>query len=113
MANRSTSGSMESMSSVLARFDGSFSSLCYCADHIPKCWIPTDSFVTNVTPEKYRAWIELMVPANQKMIRYEAISSSKPILTLTQGMGRWHLRKRGLLQRLRRTWHHGLAGFHV
>lgn len=33
------------------------------------CWIPADSFVTNVTPERYRAWIELMVPANQKMIR--------------------------------------------
>ncbi|ETI26027.1 hypothetical protein G647_02804 [Cladophialophora carrionii CBS 160.54] len=33
------------------------------------CWVPTDSFLTNVTPEKYRAWIELMVPANQKMIR--------------------------------------------
>ncbi len=33
------------------------------------CWIPTDSFLTNVTPERYRAWIELMVPANQKMIR--------------------------------------------
>lgn len=33
------------------------------------CWIPTDSFLTNVTPGKYRAWIELMVPANQKMIR--------------------------------------------
>jgi hypothetical protein len=34
-----------------------------------KCWIPSHSFVTNVTPEKYRAWIELMVAANQKMIR--------------------------------------------
>lgn len=33
------------------------------------CWIPADSFLTNITPEKYRAWIELMVPANQKMIR--------------------------------------------
>ena len=33
------------------------------------CWIPADSFVTNVTPERYRSWIELMVPANQKMIR--------------------------------------------
>lgn len=33
------------------------------------CWIPTDSFLPNVTAEKYRAWIELMVPANQKMIR--------------------------------------------
>ena len=33
------------------------------------CWIPTDSFLTNVTPDRYRAWIQLMVPANQKMIR--------------------------------------------
>jgi beta-mannosidase len=33
------------------------------------CWIPADSFLTNVTPQRYRAWIELMVPANQKMIR--------------------------------------------
>jgi beta-mannosidase len=33
------------------------------------CWIPADSFLTNIKAEKYRAWIELMVPANQKMIR--------------------------------------------
>jgi len=33
------------------------------------CWIPADSLLTNITPERYRAWIELMVPANQKMIR--------------------------------------------
>lgn len=33
------------------------------------CWIPADSFLTNITPERYRSWIELMVPANQKMIR--------------------------------------------
>lgn len=33
------------------------------------CWIPSDSFLTNVTPERLRSWIELMVPANQKMIR--------------------------------------------
>lgn len=33
------------------------------------CWIPADSFVTNISRERYRAWIELMVPANQKMIR--------------------------------------------
>lgn len=33
------------------------------------CWIPADSFLTNVTRERYRAWLELMVPANQKMIR--------------------------------------------
>jgi beta-mannosidase len=34
------------------------------------CWIPAHSFLTNVTPQRYRAWLELMVPANQKMIRY-------------------------------------------
>jgi beta-mannosidase len=33
------------------------------------CWIPTDGFLTNITPDRYRAWIELMVQANQKMIR--------------------------------------------
>ena len=38
----------------------------FCAG---SCWIPADSFLTNITPKRYRAWIELMVPANQKMIR--------------------------------------------
>ncbi|KIV96985.1 hypothetical protein PV10_00795 [Exophiala mesophila] len=33
------------------------------------CWIPADSFLTNVSRARYRAWLELMVPANQKMIR--------------------------------------------
>lgn len=33
------------------------------------CWIPADSFLTNISPERYRSWLELMVPANQKMIR--------------------------------------------
>lgn len=33
------------------------------------CWIPPDIFLTNITRERYQAWIELMVPANQKMIR--------------------------------------------
>ncbi|KAK5071258.1 hypothetical protein LTR64_007762 [Lithohypha guttulata] len=33
------------------------------------CWIPSDSFLTNVTPERLRSWMQLMVPANQKMIR--------------------------------------------
>lgn len=38
----------------------------FCAG---SCWIPTDSILTNINPEKYRAWLELMIPANQKMIR--------------------------------------------
>lgn len=33
------------------------------------CWIPSDSFLTNVTPARLKSWVELMVPANQKMIR--------------------------------------------
>lgn len=33
------------------------------------CWIPADSFLTNITPTRLRSWMELMVPANQKMIR--------------------------------------------
>lgn len=33
------------------------------------CWIPADSFLTNITPARLRSWMELMVPANQKMIR--------------------------------------------
>lgn len=34
------------------------------------CWIPADSLLTNVTPERYRRWIELMVEGRQVMIRY-------------------------------------------
>lgn len=34
------------------------------------CWIPTDSILTNITPARLKAWIELLVPANQKMIRW-------------------------------------------
>jgi beta-mannosidase len=33
------------------------------------CWIPADSFLTNISAQRYRAWLELMVPANEKMIR--------------------------------------------
>ncbi|KAJ7904470.1 glycoside hydrolase family 2 protein [Mycena olivaceomarginata] len=32
-------------------------------------WIPADSFLTTVTPERYRAWLELLVKGNQNMIR--------------------------------------------
>lgn len=34
------------------------------------CWIPSDSFLTNLTPERYRAWLERLVQGNQKMVRY-------------------------------------------
>ena len=34
------------------------------------CWIPADSLLTNITPERYWKWIELMVAGRQVMIRY-------------------------------------------
>ncbi|PSN75124.1 glycoside hydrolase [Corynespora cassiicola Philippines] len=33
------------------------------------CWIPTDSFLSQVTPEAYRAWIQLAADGNQAMVR--------------------------------------------
>ena len=33
------------------------------------CWIPGDSFLTNIGPERYRRWITMMVEGNQNMIR--------------------------------------------
>ncbi|KAJ6599110.1 glycoside hydrolase family 2 protein [Mycena vulgaris] len=32
-------------------------------------WIPADSFLTSVTDERYRAWLQLLVDGNQNMIR--------------------------------------------
>ncbi|KAJ3041545.1 hypothetical protein HDV00_009020 [Rhizophlyctis rosea] len=32
-------------------------------------WIPADSFTPRITAEKYRAWLDLMVEGNQRMIR--------------------------------------------
>ncbi|KAL4974102.1 glycoside hydrolase superfamily [Aspergillus desertorum] len=33
------------------------------------CWIPADSLLTNITPDRYRKWIELMAVGHQVMIR--------------------------------------------
>ncbi|RDB22567.1 Beta-mannosidase B [Hypsizygus marmoreus] len=32
-------------------------------------WIPADSFLTTVTPERYRQWLQLIVDGNQNMVR--------------------------------------------
>ncbi|VDC02568.1 unnamed protein product [Peniophora sp. CBMAI 1063] len=32
-------------------------------------WIPADSFLTTMTPERYREWLELLVQGNQNMVR--------------------------------------------
>ncbi|KAI0353465.1 glycoside hydrolase family 2 protein [Trametes cingulata] len=32
-------------------------------------WIPADSFLTRLTPEKYRQWLQLLLDGNQNMIR--------------------------------------------
>jgi beta-mannosidase len=31
--------------------------------------IPADSFLTEITPERYRDWLQLMVDGNQNMVR--------------------------------------------
>jgi beta-mannosidase len=33
------------------------------------CWIPADSILTNISADRYRLWIELMVAGRQNMIR--------------------------------------------
>lgn len=33
------------------------------------CWIPADSFLSEVSTERYRAWLRLMIQGNQIMIR--------------------------------------------
>ncbi|CAE6426065.1 unnamed protein product [Rhizoctonia solani] len=32
-------------------------------------WIPADSFLTSITPERYRAWLQLLKDGNQNMVR--------------------------------------------
>ncbi|KAL6309741.1 glycoside hydrolase family 2 protein [Sparassis latifolia] len=32
-------------------------------------WIPADSFLTTMTPERYRAWLQLLIDGNQNMVR--------------------------------------------
>lgn len=32
-------------------------------------WIPADNFLTRITAERYRAWLELMIKGNQTMVR--------------------------------------------
>ncbi|KAL1676287.1 glycoside hydrolase family 2 protein [Schizophyllum commune] len=32
-------------------------------------WIPADSFLTTITPDRYKAWLKLLIEGNQNMIR--------------------------------------------
>ncbi|KAG8797423.1 hypothetical protein FRC16_008878 [Serendipita sp. 398] len=39
-------------------------------------WIPADSFLTNISPDRYRAWLQLLVDGNQNMVRvWERVSA--------------------------------------
>lgn len=40
------------------------------------CWIPADSFLPRIGPEKYRKWLQLMVEGNQIMTRHASIKSN-------------------------------------
>jgi beta-mannosidase len=33
------------------------------------CWIPADSFVSRITPDRYKRWIQMMAEGNQNMVR--------------------------------------------
>lgn len=33
------------------------------------CWIPADNFLSRISPQRYRNWVELMVEGNQTMVR--------------------------------------------
>lgn len=32
-------------------------------------WIPADNFLSEITAERYRAWVQLLVDGNQNMLR--------------------------------------------
>lgn len=32
-------------------------------------WVPGDAFLTTITPERYRSWLQLMKDGNQNMVR--------------------------------------------
>lgn len=32
-------------------------------------WIPADNFLTTITPDRYRSWLELLRDGNQNMVR--------------------------------------------
>lgn len=40
------------------------------------CWIPADSILPNITPERYQKWAELMVTGRQVMTRYAPAAST-------------------------------------
>lgn len=33
------------------------------------CWIPADSLLPKITPDRYRQWLQLMIEGNQIMTR--------------------------------------------
>jgi beta-mannosidase len=46
-------------------------------------WIPADNFLTRITKEKYRKWLELMTNGNQNMVRAGEPALSGPFEALT------------------------------
>ncbi len=65
-------------------------------------WIPADSFLTEISEERYRAWLQLMVDGNQNMVRVWAggepnMAEDGEVLSLTGSRPGRHLRGRHLL----------------
>ena len=39
------------------------------------CWIPADTFLPSITPDKYRRWLQTMIEGNQIMTRLVPLAS--------------------------------------
>lgn len=79
--------------------------------------IPADSFLTEITPERYRNWLQLLVDGNQNMVRVWAggIYETDEFYDICDGalnlpLGR-HGRSSNVFQYAYRAWHYGLARY--
>ena len=41
-------------------------------------WIPGDSFLPSISPDRYRQWLQAMVDGNQVMVRYDYLAGTRP-----------------------------------
>lgn len=57
------------------------------------CWIPADNLLPNISPQRYRKWIELMVAGRQAMIRSVHSLNCRFVTNNLQSLGRWLLRR--------------------
>ncbi|KAL0930557.1 glycosyl hydrolase family 2 [Colletotrichum truncatum] len=58
------------------------------------CWIPGDSFLSTITPQRYRDWVQLLIDSNQIMLRMwgGGVYEATPFLEACDELGVlvWH-----------------------